>query len=352
MNKYPLNFIICLALIFNIQEAYSQNIKLSIPVKVDIGLTFAELKKESGIGISQLPGLALELQSGISLLYKKKLGLNLEGGYFLNTYNYSIEGADYNISQYDPRIKAGLYYLGPELNKYGSRLHVGMSWGVTYYKRDTESHSDNNFSAETYTSGQRSMLVSPEIGLSQVKDNFAMDILIAYNQHIDGAVGMTTDFTSESGTATAKSRNNHLALRLRFYFGLKSPKLKLAPTSFPPSQEQLSDFASRRLDRSHSFETKRSRIKLKIWDNADEDGDIISISNNGVFLSEYEIKNKKKTIVIDLLPGQNEIVVYAHNEGLVPPNTASSVLILGLKKHPITITTSLNRNQAVSIIRQ
>ncbi len=331
----------------------AQNIKLSIPLHLDIGLTFSQFEREQGVDIVQMPGLALELQSGLAIRYKEKIGVNLEAGYFLNTFIYKAANSEYNISQYDPRIKASIYYLSKEINEHGSRLHIGLGWGMTYYAGDVLNKSTEDFTAKTYTLEFKSMLLSPEIGLTQVYENSSMDLLISYNQQIDGAVGMITDFTTPSGTAVAKSRNNHLALRIRYYFGLKKPKRKPAPISNKPNSEVLADFQSRRMNKSNTFESSKRRVKLKIWDNADEDGDIISISNNGVFvLTNYEIKNKKKSVIIDLAPGENEIVVYAHNEGLVPPNTASSVLVVGMKKHPITITTSLNRNQSVSIIRK
>lgn len=334
------------------QSLCAQSFVFRIPVHFDVGMTFTQLQTESNFNLRQLPGLALELQSGVAVHFKERICLMAEAGYFLNNYTYVYRNSSYNIAQFDPRLKATIFYLSKPINSFGSRVHIGMGWGYSYYARDTEQNSTVDFSSFTYSTGGRSMLISPEIGLSQITGKSSVDLLLAYNHHLDGYVGMVTEFESAAGTGIARSRNNHLALRLRFYFGPKSKAKKPAVLPEPSPQLQES-FATRKTDEIKRIETKRKHIRLKIYDNADEDGDIISVRQNGKYvLTKYEIKKKKKVLKLSLEPGPNEIVVFAHNEGLVPPNTASCLLKAGWKSYPITITTSLKRNQSIAVIRQ
>ena len=60
-----------------------------------------------------------------------------------------------------------------------------------------------------------------------------------------------------------------------------------------------------------------------MWDNLQEDGDIVSILVNGkIVLREYTLLNKPKPVEIELQKGLNTIVMYAHNLGEQSPNTA------------------------------
>ncbi len=93
---------------------------------------------------------------------------------------------------------------------------------------------------------------------------------------------------------------------------------------------------------------KGKNAKIEIWDNQTEDGDIISIIHNGKnILTDYEIKKRKKTIILNLIKGKNKIIVIAKNEGLVAPNTATINLLD--KNKVLNITTELNLNKKTSI---
>lgn len=65
-------------------------------------------------------------------------------------------------------------------------------------------------------------------------------------------------------------------------------------------------------------------LRLKIWDHGSEDGDIVSIYLNGNKVAGPGKITKNGAVVgLQLRAGSNELIVYAHNEGKVSPNTAS-----------------------------
>lgn len=89
-------------------------------------------------------------------------------------------------------------------------------------------------------------------------------------------------------------------------------------------------------------------VRLDIWDNGQEDGDIIHVyQNNKLILSEYTVTNKKKTITIQL-QGKNDVFkIVALNEGKIKPNTAK--LELHDKSRSFELLATLNKDEEASI---
>lgn len=89
-------------------------------------------------------------------------------------------------------------------------------------------------------------------------------------------------------------------------------------------------------------------VKLDIWDNGQEDGDIINVfHNNKLLLSEYLVTNKKKTLNITLI-GKNDVFkIVAINEGKIKPNTAK--LELHDKNRSFELLATLNKDEEASI---
>lgn len=91
---------------------------------------------------------------------------------------------------------------------------------------------------------------------------------------------------------------------------------------------------------------------LKHVDGVQEGGYSISvIVNDSVILSYCVVKNQICTLHIPIKAGSNTIKVFAHNEGRIAPNTATAVLIMGLKRRKISINTSLKMDQSFVIER-
>ena len=73
--------------------------------------------------------------------------------------------------------------------------------------------------------------------------------------------------------------------------------------------------------------TNASCFEIKLWDNAAEDGDIVSVYLNSIWIYEsLTLKNAGDSIcwpVSILNPGANDLVVFAINEGTSGPNTVA-----------------------------
>lgn len=81
-----------------------------------------------------------------------------------------------------------------------------------------------------------------------------------------------------------------------------------------------------------------SFFTITVWDNAAEDGDIISVYLNGTWITEnHTLTNFGTSFSVPtslLVSGSNDLVVFALNEGSSGPNTVS-IAINGDKDNPI-----------------
>ena len=91
------------------------------------------------------------------------------------------------------------------------------------------------------------------------------------------------------------------------------------------------------------FEIESRYVILEIWDNAQVDGDTISLNFNGKWiLKNHGLAKGKERLFIKLEEGkENEIIFFAKNVGSIPPNTTSITLIDGIVRTPASSATSL-----------
>ncbi len=94
---------------------------------------------------------------------------------------------------------------------------------------------------------------------------------------------------------------------------------------------------------------RREQIEITVWDSETVDGDTISLFFNGEWLlKEYPLKKKKKKIsVIVKRNADNYLVLYAHNEGERPPNTAALQIDDGGKIRKIGLSSDLKTCDAL-----
>lgn len=99
----------------------------------------------------------------------------------------------------------------------------------------------------------------------------------------------------------------------------------VAVDTVPAIVEKGPELAGRKVEVGQSAVVAEEELRLLIWDADKEDGDIISLNFNGDWVLEnYKLKNKKREVVVKLVPNaDNTLALYALNEGKIPPNTAA-----------------------------
>jgi len=103
------------------------------------------------------------------------------------------------------------------------------------------------------------------------------------------------------------------------------------------------------------FEIESRYVILEIWDNAQVDGDTISLNFNGKWILEnHGLAKGKERLFIKLEEGkENEIIFFAKNVGRIPPNTTSITLIDGIgKENTFEIISNLDENGAITLMQK
>lgn len=107
------------------------------------------------------------------------------------------------------------------------------------------------------------------------------------------------------------------------------------------------DFEKRKNTEQSHIVVDVKTINLKVYDNAIMDGDTVSIYYNGkILLSHQQLSEKAIEINLELEDNQtrHEIILFAHNLGSIPPNTALVVITAGEKRYELFASASLEEN--------
>lgn len=123
---------------------------------------------------------------------------------------------------------------------------------------------------------------------------------------------------------------------------------KKKPTPPPPLPKE---FEGRRISYVKNLTFDSERLKVKVWDHQEEDGDIVSIYLNGdLVLSKHLLTKDNKEFDIELDSEKpNNFLLYAHNLGEVSPNTVSVEITSDQKSEKITLNSYLRSCEAVLI---
>jgi len=86
-----------------------------------------------------------------------------------------------------------------------------------------------------------------------------------------------------------------------------------------------------------------------MFDNAEIDGDIITLLFNGeVVLSKQTLSDKPITVTLQLVSGKdNVLTMYAENQGRIPPNTAIMRIKNEDNYHKILLSADDKKNGSV-----
>ena len=120
-------------------------------------------------------------------------------------------------------------------------------------------------------------------------------------------------------------------------FKIKYQKKKRTPDTFLKREVKV----KKRL----TFQS--SHPVLKVRDNEKVDGDIISISLNGEWIAKgLKVTNNEVEIELDLKKGNNYLIMYAENEGEIPPNTAA----MKVGGQEVILNSSPDKSEALELI--
>ncbi len=91
-------------------------------------------------------------------------------------------------------------------------------------------------------------------------------------------------------------------------------------------------------------------FKVDLYDDGDVDGDIVSVYYNGkAVLTNIKLTDQPITLNLSLDPDktENELLIYAENEGDIPPNTALMVVTEGNTRTEVRVISDTKKNGVI-----
>jgi hypothetical protein len=111
------------------------------------------------------------------------------------------------------------------------------------------------------------------------------------------------------------------------------------------------EFAGRKITYVQELVVRSKNITIDLWDNKEQDGDIVSVYLNGdSIIAKYSLTKDKKQFQVQLNASKsNDIFLFAHNLGTIPPNTVSIEISDGTTSEKIVLNSDLSSSEAVLI---
>ncbi|HEX6846926.1 MAG TPA: hypothetical protein VF144_08105 [Chitinophagaceae bacterium] len=123
--------------------------------------------------------------------------------------------------------------------------------------------------------------------------------------------------------------------------------------SCPPGKITLSRVAESDFEHIKEIRVDTGKIRLDFYDNAQVDGDIITVLlNNKPLASNQKLTAKPITleVKVDLDNREQEVTMVAENLGDIPPNTALLIITAGTKRYQLYLTSTEKKNAQVRFI--
>ena len=126
-----------------------------------------------------------------------------------------------------------------------------------------------------------------------------------------------------------------------------TPVLNASPAIVSAQEEALlrRDFLKGPL-----IEVESDEIELLLYDNAEIDKDTVSVFfNRKLIVDKQMLSAKALRVKLKLAEGENEIAMFAENLGEIPPNTSLCIILDGLIRHTINLSSTLATNGTIRI---
>lgn len=134
-----------------------------------------------------------------------------------------------------------------------------------------------------------------------------------------------------------------------------SPAALLAQPLPNPSVQMKEEFNLRKKIVQTEIPVYGDTLEIRFYDNAEVDGDSISLFLNGVALFQH-IRLESKAYIFKIpvkdLPRENDLTMFAENLGAIPPNTAYMEAIVQGQRYSARIESTEKTSGVIKLIRK
>ena len=131
-----------------------------------------------------------------------------------------------------------------------------------------------------------------------------------------------------------------------------APLLTVQPVTQADIIKINQDFKKRKLIVSKQIEVSSDSVRLSFYDNAEVDGDSISVFLNGkLVIAHQELTERAFNVYVQLDTNleTNEVSMFAENLGKYPPNTALMVISDGDKRYETFLSSDFKGNATIRL---
>jgi hypothetical protein len=131
-----------------------------------------------------------------------------------------------------------------------------------------------------------------------------------------------------------------------------SPLMVSQPVMQPDIMNINEDFKKRKQIITKEIEVSSDSVRLSFYDNAEVDGDSISVFFNGkLILTHQELTERAFNVYVQLDSSLdiNEVSMFAENLGKYPPNTALMVISDGDKRYETFLSSDYKGNATIRL---
>jgi hypothetical protein len=312
---------------------------------IGVCLQAAEVTADSGgAAANSYPWLGLMLEGGASFTYRDRISLSVTGAWGFNGYMLNLDTAFNRVYHSTKRAEARLAWHTRGQRKRPDQWRFGLAMGGTFQQADERTEVNGPFQAFTMAPALTRPYLAPEIGYMGTTGKDRVEMSFRYVIHLDNGPAWTSNATMSGSQASYAATDDHLALVTRYHIGFRRKEEGLSPLHLPEG--------AREQDTLSALRCKRERITLRLWDDAEVDGDTVSVLLNGrPVLVAHKLTHDPVKLRLDMRYGQNEVEVIAHNEGRISPNTARGIVRRGKGKERMLIKTYRTRSQLLMIER-
>lgn len=128
-----------------------------------------------------------------------------------------------------------------------------------------------------------------------------------------------------------------------------------APKTTPVAKIAAADVGNRTTLLQQTVSFRSDSLQISLYDNGEIDGDTVSVLMNGnVIMAKERLSTNavRKTIYIPQETDSVQLVMYAENLGLIPPNTGLLVVKDGKDLYEIRFSGDLQKNAAILLRRK
>jgi hypothetical protein len=114
-----------------------------------------------------------------------------------------------------------------------------------------------------------------------------------------------------------------------------------------------SSFRDRPVDDQGTATVLGKDVIFRLWDSQQIDGDIITfVVNDKVIADTLTLTGQKRSYSVSLHDGYNYILLFAHNVGALPPNTAAVAVDDGVSQQTLVLSANLQTHGAMNLLVQ